>query len=76
MRDYSKLSDEELVKLFRDGDDDVDEYLMEKYKPEYFIHGHIHRNYDFRLPQVCSKGNTTVINAYEYCIIETDTSRS
>lgn len=50
--------------------------LMEKYKPSYFIHGHIHRNYDYRLPQVCSKGNTTVINAYEYCIIETDTSRS
>ena len=50
--------------------------LMEKYEPDYFIHGHIHRNYDFRLPQVCSKGNTTVINAYEYCIIETDTSRS
>ena len=50
--------------------------LMEKYEPEYFIHGHIHRNYDFRLPQVCSKGNTTVINAYEYFIIETDTSRS
>ena len=33
MRDYSKLSDEELVKLFRAGDDDVDEYLMAKYKP-------------------------------------------
>ena len=43
--------------------------LMEKYEPKDFVHGHIHRNYDFRLPQVCQKGNTTVINAYEYCII-------
>lgn len=50
--------------------------LLEKYEPAYFVHGHIHRNYDFRIPQVDHKGNTTVINAYEYCIIETDTSRS
>ena len=33
MRDYGKLSDEQLVELFRAGDDDVDEYLMVKYKP-------------------------------------------
>jgi len=33
VRDYGKLSDEQLVELFRAGDDDVDEYLMAKYKP-------------------------------------------
>lgn len=45
--------------------------LMEKYQPAYFIHGHIHRNYDFRIPQTTKKGDTTVVNAYEYCVIET-----
>lgn len=46
--------------------------LMKKYNPQYFIHGHIHRNYDFRIPQICAKGGTTVINAYEYCIFDID----
>lgn len=50
--------------------------LLEKYEPAYFVHGHIHRNYDFNIPQVDHKGNTTVINAYEYCIIDTETELS
>lgn len=33
MRNYNELTDEQLVELFKAGDDDVDEYLMEKYKP-------------------------------------------
>ncbi len=33
MQNYDKLSDEELIALFKAGDDDVDEYLMAKYKP-------------------------------------------
>lgn len=45
--------------------------LMEKYEPVYFIHGHIHRNYDFRIPQKDRHGKTTVINAFEYAIIDT-----
>ena len=44
--------------------------LMEKYEPSYFVHGHIHRNYDFRIPQFDKKGATTVVNAYEHSIIE------
>ena len=44
--------------------------LIEKYEPSCFVHGHIHRNYDFRIPQICKKGKTTVINAYEYCVFE------
>ena len=44
--------------------------LMEKYNPHFFIHGHIHRNYDYRIPQICTKGSTTVINAYEYCVFD------
>ena len=41
--------------------------LMDKYKPKYFVHGHVHRNYDHKVPQRSSYGDTTVINAYEYC---------
>lgn len=44
--------------------------LMTRYEPSYFIHGHIHRNYDFRIPQICRRGGTTVINAYDHCIFE------
>ena len=41
--------------------------LMDKYKPKYFVHGHVHRSYDHKVPQRSSYGDTTVINAYEYC---------
>ena len=39
--------------------------LMEEYKPGWFVHGHIHLNYDANLPRVCTCGSTTVINATE-----------
>ncbi len=35
-----------------------------------FIHGHVHRDYGANIPQRCTYGDTTVINAYDYCIIE------
>ena len=41
-------------------------YLLDKYKPKYFIHGHVHMNYNCKMPRVCEYGETTVINAYEY----------
>lgn len=44
--------------------------LIEKYKPKYFIHGHIHRNYGVEIPQITQLEHTTVINAYEYCVID------
>lgn len=50
--------------------------LMDRYEPSYFIHGHIHRNYDFRIPQTTERGKTTVVNAYEYCLIDTEKHRS
>ena len=40
--------------------------LLEKYQPKYFIHGHVHRNYGMKIPRVCRRGETTIINAYEY----------
>lgn len=44
--------------------------LMEKCKPKYFFHGHVHMNYGRkhkRYDQYCS---TQVVNAYERCIVE------
>lgn len=44
--------------------------LLDTYKPKLFIHGHIHRNYGNKIPQKTEHNGTTVVNAYEYCIIE------
>ncbi len=44
--------------------------LLDKYRPKYFIHGHIHRTYAHNVPRRDQYGDTTVINAYEYCEIE------
>lgn len=45
-------------------------YLLKKYKPKFFLHGHIHRNYNIGIPQKTIHGGTTVINAFEYCEID------
>ncbi len=44
--------------------------LLEKYRPRYFVHGHIHRTYGPRIPQRTQYGSTVVINAYEHCELE------
>ena len=44
--------------------------LLDRYEPSYFVHGHVHRNYGFHIPQKSQKGNTTVINAFDYCIFD------
>ncbi len=46
--------------------------LAEDCRPRYFIHGHVHKRYmpDFR--RVRSYGETTVINACGYHILEFD----
>lgn len=44
--------------------------LLTKYKPKLFLHGHIHRNYGASIPQITVHGDTTVVNACEYCIID------
>ena len=40
--------------------------LLEKFHPRYFLHGHIHRNYGVKIPRMTVRGDTTVINAFEY----------
>ena len=44
--------------------------LLDKYRPRYFIHGPIHRSYGHDIPQRSQYGGTTVVNAYDSCIIE------
>jgi Icc-related predicted phosphoesterase len=44
--------------------------LLDKYQPHYYVHGHTHLNYDARLPRVCTRGETTVINATERYVFE------
>ena len=44
--------------------------LMDRYRPAYLLHGHMHRNYGPRIPQVQHYKDTTVINAYEYYLLD------
>lgn len=43
--------------------------LLDKYSPKYFVHGHVHLNYGIK-PRIAAYNNTTVINAYNYYILE------
>lgn len=45
-------------------------YLLEKYAPRYFIHGHMHLSYGHRLKRKSFYQDTIIINAYERYIIE------
>ena len=40
--------------------------LLEKYKPKYFLHGHIHQTYGVHIPQKTIRGDTTIINSYDH----------
>lgn len=40
--------------------------LIERYAPRYFIHGHIHRQFDSAAERISMAGETSVINSYGY----------
>lgn len=44
--------------------------LLDKYRPKYFVHGHIHRNYGVGIPRKTVRGDTTIVNAYEHYILD------
>lgn len=44
--------------------------LMERCKPAYFVHGHVHLSYNYLSPRICTYQDTTVINAYERIVFE------
>ncbi len=64
---------------FNDGEDlphtgfQVFHELIEKYAPKYFVHGHVHMSYDWRLRQkreTAYNEHTTVVNAYERYLLD------
>lgn len=44
--------------------------VIDKYKPDYFIHGHIHQNFISPQERITTVNTTKVINTYGYNIIE------
>lgn len=44
--------------------------LMEKYEPKFFLHGHVHANYSRGFKRTDTYCKTTIVNAYEYYIID------
>ena len=44
--------------------------LMEKYRPKFFLHGHVHRNYGRQHKLYDKYRETHVINAYERCVFD------
>lgn len=44
--------------------------LMERYRPKFFIHGHVHMNYGRTHRRYDKYEETNIINAFERCIFE------
>jgi Icc-related predicted phosphoesterase len=44
--------------------------LLEKYKPKYFLHGHVHMTYGAKHKRYDKYQDTHVINAYDRCVFE------
>ncbi len=44
--------------------------LMDRYHPAYFFHGHVHENYVSSFKRMDKYGDTVVVNAYEYCVVD------
>ena len=45
-------------------------WLMEKYRPKFFLHGHVHMSYGRNHKRYDKYEDTHVINAYERCVFE------
>ena len=45
-------------------------WLIDKYQPDYFIHGHIHRHFSDPSERVTAVDATKVVNTYGYNILE------
>ena len=44
--------------------------FLEKYKPRYLFHGHVHMNYGHDRPRVVHYGDTDLVNGYERYVID------
>jgi predicted phosphodiesterase len=45
-------------------------WLLDKYSPRYFVHGHVHMNYGLCYPRLSVYKKTQIINAYESYVFE------
>ena len=45
-------------------------WLLDKYKPKYLIHGHVHTNYAYNVSRVIEYKDTKIINAYQRYLLE------
>ena len=50
-------------------------WLLDKYSPSYFIHGHIHANFSEPSQRVTIVNRTSVINTYGYHLFDFDDTR-
>ena len=44
--------------------------LLDQYRPQYLIHGHVHANYGTSVPRELEYGDTKIINAYERYVLD------
>lgn len=44
--------------------------LIDKYKPRYLVHGHVHKSYNYKQARILHRGETEIINACGKYIIE------
>lgn len=44
--------------------------MLEKYKPKYLIHGHVHMSYGRDIPRLTQYGDTTIVNACGRYVLE------
>lgn len=46
--------------------------VLDRFKPKYMIHGHVHMNYGRKVKRVTERGDTKIINAFEKYTFEYD----
>lgn len=44
--------------------------LLDKYRPQYLVHGHVHMSYGANIPRTCRYADTTLVNACGYYVLE------
>ena len=44
--------------------------FIDKYNPQYLVHGHVHMSYNHQIPRVIEYNGTKIVNAYERYTIE------
>lgn len=44
--------------------------LLNRYRPKYMVHGHVHMNYGYQMKRSSQYQETTIVNSYERYIIE------